>query len=110
MPSGAAVLAGRGEERPVQAVVIVRRREGLRFVVKNGVDNAIRYSGDGGTVTVCVRDEDADALVEIHDDGPGLPPEVASSVFEPFRRGATSEQGAASCSPIGTARSVPTPP
>ena len=69
-------------------------REALRLIVKNGVDNAIRYSGDGGTVTVCVRDQDTEAFVEIHDDGPGMPPELASSAFEPFRRGATSEQGA----------------
>ena len=69
-------------------------REALRLIVKNGVDNAIRYGGDGGTVTVWVRDQDADALVEIHDDGPGMPPELASTAFEPFRRGATSEQGA----------------
>lgn len=69
-------------------------REALRLVVKNGVDNAIRYSGDGGTVTVWVRDQDAEALIEIHDDGPGLSPELAATAFEPFRRGATSEQGA----------------
>ena len=69
-------------------------REALRLIVKNGVDNAIRYGGDGGTVTVCVRDQDAEALVEIHDDGPGMPPELAARAFEPFRRGTTSEQGA----------------
>lgn len=69
-------------------------REALRLIVKNGIDNAIRYGGGGATVTVCVRDEDAEALIEIHDDGPGLPPELASTVFEPFRRGPTSEQGA----------------
>jgi two-component system OmpR family sensor kinase len=69
-------------------------RDALRLIVKNAVDNAIRYTGGGGTVTVCVRDQAADALVEIHDDGPGMPPELASRAFEPFRRGITSEQGA----------------
>ena len=69
-------------------------REALRLIVKNGVDNAIRYAGGGGTVTVCVRDQDAEALIEIHDDGPGMSPELVSKAFEPFRRGATSEQGA----------------
>ena len=69
-------------------------REALRLIVKNGVDNAIRYSGDGGTVTVCVRDHETEAFIEIHDDGPGMPAELASAAFEPFRRGPTSEQGA----------------
>jgi two-component system OmpR family sensor kinase len=69
-------------------------RETLRLIVKNAVDNAIRYTGGGGTVTVCVRDHAAEALVEIHDDGPGMAPELASRAFEPFRRGATGEQGA----------------
>jgi two-component system OmpR family sensor kinase len=69
-------------------------RDSLRLVVKNALDNAIRYSGGGGTVTVCVRHQNAEAVVEIHDDGPGMPPELVSKAFEPFCRGATSEQGA----------------
>jgi len=82
-----------GLEEEAQPVV-KGSAEVLRLIVKNGVDNAIRYTGGGGTVTVCVRDQDAEALVEIHDDGPGMPPQLAARAFEPFRRGTTSERGA----------------
>ena len=66
--------------------------DALRLIVKNGIDNAIRYGG--GKLTVRVREQDREALIEICDDGPGMPPELAARAFEPFRRGATSEPGA----------------
>jgi signal transduction histidine kinase len=68
--------------------------ECVRLIVKNAVDNAIRYSGHGGSVTVRVLDQGADAVVEVHDDGPGMPQELAERAFEPFCRGPGAEQGA----------------
>ena len=58
----------------------------------NLVDNATRHARPGGQVLVSARRGDAGELVlEVTDDGPGIPPERREAVFERFRRGATGE-------------------
>lgn len=53
-------------------------------VVLNVVLNAIQASPRGGQVHLVVRDSGSEAIVEVLDDGPGVPPESAERVFEPF--------------------------
>ncbi|MDE2431086.1 MAG: two-component sensor histidine kinase, partial [Burkholderiales bacterium] len=45
----------------------------LIAVVKNLIDNAIRYTPDGGKVDLSVTTEDGHALLRIQDSGPGIP-------------------------------------
>jgi signal transduction histidine kinase len=60
--------------------------ERLHQVLANLLDNAMRHSPDGGTVTVtCSRQADRIA-VEVLDDGPGIPQEEAARVFDRFYR------------------------
>ncbi len=59
----------------------------LREVVKNLVDNAIRYTPDGGTVTARVRAGHGTVLLECEDTGPGIPAAERPLVFERFYRG-----------------------
>lgn len=64
----------------------------LRQVLVNLVDNATRHVGDGGRVDVLARADQGGGLVlEVVDDGPGIPPERWESVFDRFRQGATGE-------------------
>jgi signal transduction histidine kinase len=56
----------------------------LNQVWTNLLDNAIDALGERGTITVRTRRDGACALVEIADDGPGIPPEVRERIFEPF--------------------------
>ncbi len=58
----------------------------LRQVVDNLVTNALTHTPPGTPVTVRVAVEDADAVVEVADRGPGIPPDQLLHVFEPFRR------------------------
>jgi two-component system, OmpR family, sensor histidine kinase TctE len=57
----------------------------LRELLSNLVDNALRYTPQGGSVTVRVVDGDTPAL-EVEDTGPGIPPAERLHVFERFYR------------------------
>jgi two-component system sensor histidine kinase BaeS len=58
----------------------------LRQVVANLVDNAIRAMPDGGTISIRARLETPNLVIEVIDDGPGIAPELLSTVFERFRK------------------------
>jgi len=55
-------------------------------VVDNLIDNAAKYSPAGGRVQVDVQPEDDGVLIQVRDEGIGLPPGTAESIFEPFAR------------------------
>jgi two-component system sensor histidine kinase TctE len=58
----------------------------LREMLSNLIDNALRYTPAGGSVTVRVRRDGADALLEVEDTGPGIAPAERAHVFERFYR------------------------
>ncbi|OON62596.1 sensor histidine kinase [Massilia sp. KIM] len=58
----------------------------LRDLIDNLVDNALRYTPRGGSVTVSTGVEGAQALFAVDDTGPGIPPSRRSQVFERFVR------------------------
>lgn len=55
-------------------------------VLSNLLDNAIKYSPDGGRIATTVEQNTDGVLVSVRDEGMGLPPESAESIFEPFGR------------------------
>ncbi|WP_027144494.1 sensor histidine kinase [Mesorhizobium sp. WSM3626] len=65
----------------------------LREMIVNLVDNALRYSTAGGSVTVKLAAIDSEAVLTVADDGPGIPAEERDHVFERFYRiaGSTEE-------------------
>ncbi len=65
----------------------------VRLILNNALDNALRCTPEGGMVTVRVREDGADAVLEIEDTGPGIPAEHRAAVFEPFHRLANSGEG-----------------
>jgi two-component system, OmpR family, sensor histidine kinase CiaH len=50
------------------------------------IDNAVDHSPRGTTVTVRVRGDGPQAVIEVEDQGPGIPPEARERIFEPFTR------------------------
>jgi len=64
---------------------------GLRSLFTNLIHNAVTY---GGAARVRLTRKDGAAVVEIEDDGPGLPPEELERAFEPFYRGEPSRNRA----------------
>lgn len=70
-------------EGPVSVVAI---GDQLLSAVTNLVDNAVKYSPAGGTVTVTVRRDDTSACIEVQDHGIGIPPGHLDRIFERFYR------------------------
>jgi signal transduction histidine kinase len=58
----------------------------LEQAVKNLLDNAIKYTQDGGHIKVEVETRDAGVLVRVEDDGPGIPTAAQPRLFERFFR------------------------
>ncbi len=67
-------------------VVALASQRGLQHVIGNLVDNAIKYSPPGSKVRVSVQRKDDAAVVSVSDDGPGIPAEHRSRIFERFYR------------------------
>lgn len=64
----------------------------LVTLVKNLVDNAIRYTPAGGQVDLCVGVDQGAALLQVKDSGPGIPVEEQQRVFDPFYRSLGSDE------------------
>jgi two-component system OmpR family sensor kinase len=64
----------------------------LYKLARNLVDNAIRYGPRGGRVDVAVRAEDSHVVIDVMDEGPGIPAAERTHVFAPFHRGAGADQ------------------
>lgn len=58
----------------------------ISILIRNLVDNAIRYCKDAGKVLVQVYQKNNDMVLEVRDNGPGIPSELQSRVFERFFR------------------------
>ena len=76
----------------------------LNQVWTNLITNALDALDGKGTITITTRAMGGDVLVEIGDDGPGIPADVQSRIFEPFfttKRSATAP-ASGSTSPAGS--------
>ena len=80
-----------GFEGPESGVTVRGAALLVAELVTNLLDNAIRYTPSGGSVTVRVRREDDAEVLEVEDSGPGIAPEERGRVFERFYRGGGSE-------------------
>ncbi len=56
-------------------------------MVLNLLDNAARHTPPGARIELRLRRDDGDAVVEVADDGPGIPPELRDQIFDRFVRG-----------------------
>ncbi|MEY4180980.1 MAG: Sensor histidine kinase YycG [Planctomycetota bacterium] len=86
----AASAAGRqitlASEPPAAPIDVMADEEGVRTIVNNLVDNAIKYTPGGGKVTVRWRQESGHAILEVQDTGIGIARQHQARVFERFYR------------------------
>lgn len=71
------------EMEPGEKVVLEGDPMALRRLFANLLENAVKF---GGRARARVFRDEQNAIVEIDDDGPGIPPKDAEKVFEPFYR------------------------
>ena len=67
-------------------VQVPLREADLQMLVKNLLDNAIRYTPPGGRVDLAILPADGRATLRVEDSGPGIPEAERDKVFEPFYR------------------------
>ncbi len=65
---------------------VVVDRDRIGQVLANLVSNAAKYSTEGSIIRVCVRPDGDGALLQVQDEGIGLPEGAAESIFQPFGR------------------------
>jgi len=71
------------QQRPVQ---VIGDTSGLQQVFINLINNAVKFSRQGGTVQVIVSDNETEVLIDIIDSGVGIPEQAISHLFERFYR------------------------
>jgi PAS domain S-box-containing protein len=76
---------------PPEPLPATADRDKLRQVFSILVDNALRYSPDGGTVTVGVEGKEGSVEISVADEGIGIPQADQEQIFRKFYRGADAE-------------------
>jgi signal transduction histidine kinase len=79
-------LDGAAEGSPVLADPL-----GVARIVRTLLENALRYTPDGGAITVAVGHHGPEVLVSVADSGPGVRQEERELIFERFKRGSAGQ-------------------
>jgi two-component system phosphate regulon sensor histidine kinase PhoR len=65
----------------------------LRQMLDNLIGNAIKYTPEGGDITIDVEAQEEQIILRITDSGPGIPPADQPHIFEKFYRGSNIPKG-----------------
>ncbi|MDP9898626.1 ATP-binding protein [Variovorax ginsengisoli] len=68
------------------AATVSGQPEALRMLLRNLLDNAVKYTPEGGRVDVAIRTQADGVELSVEDSGPGLPPEEHERVLDRFYR------------------------
>lgn len=67
-------------------MTLIAAPETLRMMLRNVLENALKYTPDGGEVTLRLYSNDTSDIIEIVDNGPGISVAERERVFDPFYR------------------------
>ncbi|MBK3664060.1 histidine kinase [Bradyrhizobium diazoefficiens] len=76
----------RAESVPVRGEFVM-----FTAMIRNLIDNALRFTPEGGRIDVAIYHEGTMAVLQIEDTGPGLAADEIGRIFEPFFRGQRPE-------------------
>lgn len=71
---------------PGKQAVVIGNADLLRVLLRNLLDNALRYTPAGGEVTVSLETLDQAVILRVCDSGPGIPAKLRERVFDRFYR------------------------
>lgn len=77
---------GLGVELVAQPVIAMVNHRDVAIATRNILDNAVRYTPEGGSISVEVRRESDDAVISVTDTGEGIPTRDTERIFERFYR------------------------
>ncbi|NQV07714.1 HAMP domain-containing protein [bacterium] len=84
-------------------LIVFADADRLRQILANLIENAVRHTPDGGSVTVTARDRGGVALIEVADTGEGIDPDDLPHVFERLYRADASRSRETGGSGLGLA-------
>jgi two-component system phosphate regulon sensor histidine kinase PhoR len=73
-------------DMPQEPVPVLGDPEALELLANNLLDNAVKYTGEGGQVNVCLASAEGMVRLEVADNGVGISPEHHDRIFERFYR------------------------
>ncbi len=76
----------------VHPALVNGSRDELHRLAINLIENALRHTPPGTDIRVCTSTQDREVVLVVEDNGPGIEPDVAASLFERFVRG-TGDRG-----------------
>ena len=85
----------------VEDVTLLADRGKIRLILENLVSNAVKYSPKGGTIHLRARATAAQLVLDVADNGPGIPPEERGHVFDAFYTGRAARSTAVKGTGIG---------
>ena len=74
----------------IASTTIIQRRSLFDFVFGSLIDNAIKFSNEGGTIHIDSSPRENSLVVKVADYGPAIPAEKMSRLFKPFSRGTST--------------------
>ncbi|MGY2874590.1 two-component system, OmpR family, sensor kinase [Marmoricola sp. URHA0025 HA25] len=86
---------------PDEPVTVVGDDARLHQVITNLLSNARSHTPAGTTVTVAASTQADEVRIDVHDDGPGLPPDLVDEAFDRFTRGDSSRTRASGGAGLG---------
>lgn len=66
----------------------------IEQAVLNVIENALKYSPEGGSVRLSISRSEQQTCLDVSDDGPGIPPGELEHIFEPYYRGSLASRNA----------------
>jgi two-component system sensor histidine kinase KdpD len=85
--AGSEIVSAREVSMDVEPVLAEVDPAKVERIVENLLSNTARHTPPATRVWVKVRSQDEGALIAVEDEGPGVPIELRSTIFEPFQRG-----------------------
>ena len=61
-------------------------RTRLRQITLNLLNNAFKYTPEGGKITLSVRHDGSNTIIQVHDTGPGISKQEQERLFQPYHR------------------------